>query len=351
MRSVSIGHGAGGKLTSQIIGLAQKAFSSKRLDISLDSAIRPTEGGRIAFTTDSYVVSPLFFPGGDIGRIAVCGTVNDLAVVGARPRYLSCSLIIEEGLPFETLERVLASMAAAAREAGVEIVTGDSKVVEKGHGDGLYVNTAGLGFIPEGLDLSGSAIEEGDALLVSGTLGDHAMTIMNARSELGFESDLKSDAAPLNGLVAALLESGSRVRFMRDITRGGLAELLHELSELSEVSLEIDEDSLPLRSEVRTLSSMLGIDVLSMANEGKLLAVVASEDAERALSVMRSHPYGLDAAVVGRVVSDRKNAAFANESKPRTVFAGGEPRVRLRSSTGGFRIIGRPSGLKLPRIC
>ncbi len=347
-----MGHGAGGSLTAQIIRSARNAFSSDYLDASLDSAILPAEGGRVAFTTDSYVVRPLFFPGGDIGRIAVCGTVNDLAVVGARPRFISCGLIIEEGLPFETLERVFASMAAAAHEAGVEIVTGDTKVVEKGHGDGLYVNTSGIGFVPDDVDLSGSCIEEGDALLVSGTLGDHAMTIMNLRSELGFESSLESDAAPLNSLVEALIASVPRLRFLRDVTRGGLAAVLHELSELAEVSLEIDEDCLPVRREVRALSDILGIDVLSMANEGKLLAVVPAEDVARALSAMRSQRYGAEAAAIGRVTSRRTSPARgAVTGAPAETRGPGEARVTLRTSAGGRRIISRPSGLKLPRIC
>jgi hydrogenase expression/formation protein HypE len=337
-----MGHGAGGSLTEEIVRMARAAFSSAYLDAALDSAVLPPGEGRLAFTTDSYVVKPLFFPGGDIGRLALCGTVNDLAVVGAAPRFVSCGLILEEGLPLGDLERVLASMAAAAREAGVEIVTGDTKVVEKGRCDGMYVSTAGIGFVPAGLELSGRALVAGDALLVSGALGDHAMTVLSLREGLGFESSLTSDAAPLNGLVGALLASGSRIRFMRDLTRGGLAASLHELADLTGAALELDEDGIPARSEVRALSEILGIDVLSMANEGKILAVVAAGDEERALAAMRGHRYGKDAALVGRVTA---LGAVGMEAGV------GEARVRMRTSSGGLRIVARPSGERLPRIC
>jgi hydrogenase expression/formation protein HypE len=342
VKSVVMGHGAGGALTDEIIRMAKGAFSSAYLDAGLDSALLPTEEGRIAFTTDSFVVRPLFFPGGDVGRLAVCGTVNDLAVVGARPRFVSCGLILEEGLPLEELERALLSMGSAAAEAGVEIVTGDTKVVEKGHGDGIYINTAGLGFVPAGLDLSGAGIEEGDAILVSGTLGDHAMTILSLREGLGFESALASDCAPLGGLVGALLGSGARVRFIRDLTRGGLATSLHELAELSRSALEIDEEALPVKSEVRALSEILGIDIPSMANEGKLMAIVGRGDECQALAAMRSHAYGRDAAAVGRVVAVGKDGGGREL---------GAARVRIKTLSGALRILGRPSGEKLPRIC
>jgi hydrogenase expression/formation protein HypE len=337
-----MGHGAGGSLTEEIVRMARAAFSSGYLDAALDSAVLPPAEGRLAFTTDSYVVKPLFFPGGDIGTLALCGTVNDLAVVGAAPRFVSCGLILEEGLPLDDLERVLASMAAAAREAGVEIVTGDTKVVEKGRCDGMYVSTAGIGFVPTGLELSGRAIVAGDALVVSGALGDHAMTVLSLREGLGFESSLKSDAAPLNGLVGVLLASGARIRFMRDLTRGGLAASLHELADLAGAALELDEDGIPARSEVRALSEILGIDVLSMANEGKILAVVAAGDEERALAAMRGHRYGKDAALVGRVTALGAVGIGAGV---------GEARVRMRTSSGGLRIVARPSGERLPRIC
>jgi len=337
MKYVTMGHGSGGGLTEDIIGMARAAFSSAYLDSGLDSAVLPAQEGRIAFTTDSFVVRPLFFPGGDIGRIAVCGTVNDLSVVGAEPRFISCGLILEEGLLLEDLERVLGSMGAAAAEAGVEIVTGDTKVVEKGHGDGIYINSAGIGIVPAGLELNGAGIEAGDAILVSGSLGDHAMTIMSLREGLGFESGLKSDCAPLNGLVRALLGSRAEVRFIRDLTRGGLAASLHELALLSGTSLEIVEECLVVKSEVLALSEILGIDPLSMANEGKLMAIVGRGGEEKALAAMRSHAYGREATLVGRVVGTSSEA--------------GSARVRMRVRSGGIRIVGRPSGEKLPRIC
>jgi hydrogenase expression/formation protein HypE len=335
VKNIVMGHGSGGGLTQEIIELARAAFASPHLD-GLDSAVLPPEPGRIAFTTDSYVIRPIFFPGGDIGRIAVCGTVNDLCVVGAVPRYVSCGLILEEGLPLESLERVLASMARAAREAGVQVVTGDTKVVEKGHGDGLYINTGGIGFVPQGVDLAGRDIEEGDLILVSGFLGDHAMTILNLRESLGFDSALVSDCAPLSGLAAALVASGG-VRFMRDLTRGGLAAALHELADLRGLAVELDEESLPVRDGVRALSEILGIDPLAMANEGKLMAVVRETDARRAFAAMRSHPLGGDAAIVGRVTA--RPAGRASGS------------VVLGTVTGGKRLVPRPSGDRLPRIC
>jgi len=326
-----MGHGSGGGLTQEIIELARAAFASSYLD-GLDSAILPSAPGRIAFTTDSFVVRPLFFPGGDIGRLAVCGTVNDLCVVGAEPRYLSCGLILEEGLPLDQLELVFASMAGAAREAGVQVVTGDTKVVEKGRGDGIYINTAGIGFLPEALELSGRGIVEGDLVLVSGCLGDHAMTILNLRESLGFDNRLRSDCAPLGGLASAL--RGPALRFMRDLTRGGLGAALHELAELRGLHIEIEEDSLPVREEVVALSELLGIDVLGMANEGKLMALVAESSGEAALAALRSQPLGREAAVVGRVAA-----------------RGGRASVSMRTLAGGMRLVPRPAGDKLPRIC
>jgi hydrogenase expression/formation protein HypE len=339
MKSVVMGHGSGGGLTQELIDLARGAFASSYLD-GLDSAILPASPGRLAFTTDSFVVSPLFFPGGDIGRISVCGTVNDLCMVGAVPRFLSCALILEEGLPLEQLERVFASMAEAAREAGVEIVTGDTKVVEKGRGDGIFINTAGIGFVPEELELSGRSIEAGDLVLVSGTLGDHAMTILNLRESLGFDNSLRSDCAPLCGLCDAL--RGPGLRFMRDLTRGGLAAALHELAELRGISIEIEEESLPIREEVRALSEMLGIDALGMANEGKLVAIVREAEAEGALEALRSRAPGTEAAIVGRIVG-RAGEGESSLADP--------ARVRMRTVTGGLRLVARPAGERLPRIC
>jgi hydrogenase expression/formation protein HypE len=326
----------------ELISRFRSVLKSDYLDQGLDSALLPPVAGALAFTTDSFVVKPLFFPGGDIGRLAVCGTVNDLSVVGARPLFLSSALILEEGFPLEDLDRVLASMAEAAREAGVQVVTGDTKVVEKGRGDGIYITTAGVGALREGLDLSGAAIREGDILLVSGSLGDHAMTILSLRESLGFASSLRSDCAPLNGLVAALIDSGACPVFMRDLTRGGLAAALCELADLRRLSLEIDEEALPLRDEVRSMGELLGIDALTMANEGKILVVVPRDKAESALAALREQPLGREARAIGRVALVAGAAAGA---------ADGAAGVRMRTVSGGVRRVTRPYAEKLPRIC
>jgi len=335
MKAVTMGHGAGGTLMDELINRMRSVLASAYLDQGLDSALLPRVEGRLAFTTDSFVVRPLFFPGGDIGRLAVCGTVNDLSVVGAEPLYLSSSLILEEGLPLETLDRVIASMAAAALEAGVQIVTGDTKVVEKGHGDGVYVTTAGVGRLRDGIDLTGSRASEGDVLLVSGELGDHAMTVLGLRESLGFASGLKSDCAPLNGMIGGLIGSGAMPSFMRDLTRGGLAAALCELAALRSLGLEIDEEALPVRDEVRALSELLGIDPLTMANEGKILAVVAESRVELALGALRAHPLGRGARAIGRVLGPSRGRAG----------------VGMRTASGGVRRITRPYAEKLPRIC
>lgn len=333
MSDISMGHGSGGTLMEELIARIRVAFSSTYLDRGLDSAILPRPEGELAFTTDSFVVRPLFFPGGDIGKLAVCGTVNDLSVVGATPLYLSSSLILEEGLSLETLDRAIASMAAAAREAGVEIVTGDTKVVEKGHGDGIYITTAGVGSLRPGVDLSGSRVERGDVLIVSGFLGDHAMTILGLRESLGFASALQSDCAPLNGMIGGLLDSGACPLFMRDITRGGLAAVLCELAALRGSRLEIEEELLPVSDEVKALGELLGIDPLTMANEGKVLAVVREDKAEVALEALRAHPYGAGARAIGTIVGvDREG-------------------VSMLTSSGGVRRVTRPYAEKLPRIC
>jgi hydrogenase expression/formation protein HypE len=290
-------------------------------------------GTRLAFTTDSFVVRPLFFPGGDIGRLAVHGTVNDLAVGGARPFYLSAAFILEEGLPLTDLQRVVASMRAACREAGVALVTGDTKVVDRGKGDGVFITTSGIGLVPEGRSLSIHAARPGDRVLVSGTLGDHGIAIMSVREGIEFETVLESDTAPLNGLAAAILDACPATRCMRDPTRGGLSSALNELAVASRVGVVLDESAIPLRPEVRGACEMLGLDPLYVANEGKLIAVVPPEDADRALAAMRRHPLGKNAALVGTVV-----AAHAGM-------------VILRSRVGGERVVTLLSGEQLPRIC
>ncbi|GAA2004304.1 hydrogenase expression/formation protein HypE [Nocardiopsis rhodophaea] len=331
---ITMAHGAGGKATATLVeAMFLDAFHNPALD-QLDDAARVEAGAeRLAVTTDSFVVSPLFFPGGDIGDLAINGTVNDLAVSGARPMYLSAGFILEEGFGVAELRRITASMAAAAREAGVEVVTGDTKVVERGKGDGCYITTTGVGVLERGLALGPGQARPGDAVLVSGPIGDHGMTIMLSRGELDIESDIESDTAPLHGLVAALLDGASGVRCLRDATRGGVATVLNEVATASEAAVVLDESSIPVRDEVRGAGEILGIDPLYMACEGRLVAVVDGAQAEDALAAMRSHPLGADAAVIGTVKDD-----------PPTL-------VLLRTEFGGTRIVDVMIGDPLPRIC
>ena len=289
---------------------------------------------KLAFTTDSYVISPLFFPGGDIGKLAICGTVNDLAVTGAQPRYLSAGFIIEEGLPLKTLERVVISMAETARGAGIQIVTGDTKVVNHGAADGLFINTAGVGFVPPGRHLGPSRLRPGDTILISGTIGDHGMAVMMEREGLQFSSSLVSDCAPLNGLIADLLAAcPDAVRCMRDPTRGGVVSTLNEWAGAANIGIEIDETAIPLRDEVRGACEVLGLDPLYVANEGKVIVAVDPAYAETAISTLQAHPLGREAAIVGRITK-------------------GHPgRVVLRTMLGAQRILDMLVGEQLPRIC
>lgn len=334
---ITLAHGAGGKSTHALVeALFLRELRNPALEALTDSALISPAGGAgpaLAFSTDSYVVRPLFFPGGDIGELAVNGTVNDLAMAGARPRYLSAGFILEEGFPSAELERIVTSMGLAARAAGVAVVAGDTKVVERGKADGLYVNTAGLGVVEPGRELSPAGIREGDRVLVSGTLGDHGMAIMIARGELELEVDLESDTAPVHELAAALLAAAPGVRCMRDPTRGGLATVLAELALEAELSIAIDEAALPVRAEVNGACEILGIDPLYVANEGKLAAVVAAEDADAALAALRSHPLGQDAAVVAEVRADPPGM------------------VLLETAFGGSRVVDMLAGDPLPRIC
>jgi hydrogenase expression/formation protein HypE len=337
---ILLGHGSGGQLTADLIGrLFLPAFRNDVLGALEDQALLDVSGHngprtpRLAFTTDSFVVQPLFFPGGDIGRLAVHGTVNDLAVGGARPLFLSAAFILEEGLPLSDLERIVASMRQACDEAGVALVTGDTKVVDRGKGDGVYITTSGIGLVPEGRCLSIHAARPGDKILVSGTIGDHGIAIMSVREGLEFETVLESDTAPLTGLVQAILEACPGTRSMRDPTRGGVSSALNELAAASKVGVKIDEASVPLRNEVRGACEMLGLDPLYVANEGKLIAVVPPEDAGRVLAAMRAQPQGKNAAVVGKVVADHPGL------------------VILRSLVGGERVVMMLAGEQLPRIC
>jgi hydrogenase expression/formation protein HypE len=335
---VILAHGGGGELTRQL--LAEHILPPLRndlLDPLTDAAVLDAGDGRLCFTTDAYVVTPIEFPGADIGRLAVCGTVNDLAVMGAAPVALSLAMVLEEGLPFETLGRIIASIAQAASEAGVVVATGDTKVVERRNSatsaPGMTITTAGVGRLDRTLDLSPGRVEPGDAVLINGPVAEHGLAVMSAREDLSFQTEIRSDAAPLAGLIAATLDSGADVKFLRDPTRGGLAGLLADLSEDTSLSVEITETALPLTPPCRSAADMLGLDPLTVANEGKVVAVVASGDAQAALQAMRNHPLGTKAAIIGQVTP----------SDP--------PLVELVTRVGGRRIVSRPYGEDLPRIC
>jgi hydrogenase expression/formation protein HypE len=330
---VTLAHGAGGKASRALVeGLFLPELGNPLLDALGDAAVLELGGARLAFTTDSYVVKPLVFPGGDIGDLAVNGTVNDLAVSGAVPRFLSAGFVIEEGFPVADLRRIAASMARAAEAASVVIAAADTKVVERGNADGLYVNTAGIGVVQAGVELGPDLVRAGDVVLVSGTLGDHGMAVLIARGDLDLEVDLASDTAPVHELAAALLEVGG-VRWMRDPTRGGLATALNELAGQAEAGIALDEAALPLRTAVVGACEILGIDPLYVANEGKLAAVIALERADEALAVLRSHPLGAEAAIVGEIRAEPAGM------------------VLLNTGFGGSRIVDMLVGDPLPRIC
>jgi len=331
---ITMAHGAGGKATHTLIeAVFLDAFRNPMLEKMEDQAVFPVAEGRLAFTTDSYVVSPLFFPGGDIGELAVNGTVNDLAMSGARPLHLSAGFILEEGFAIADLQRIAASMAAAATAAGVTIVTGDTKVVQRGKADGCYINTAGVGVLEREVTLEAGRARPGDKVLVSGPIGDHGVTIMLARGELDISSDITSDTAPLAGLVDTLLSSVDGVRCLRDATRGGVATILNEVAVASDVAVVVDEASVPMRTEVRGASEILGIDPLYVACEGRMVIVVDGTQADAALAALRSHPLGAGAAIIGEVKAD-----------PPTL-------VLLRTEFGGTRIVDMLIGDPLPRIC
>jgi hydrogenase expression/formation protein HypE len=331
---ITLSHGAGGKSTHALVeALFLSELGNPLLEPLADSAVIRRDGARLAFSTDSYVVKPLFFPGGDIGELAVNGTVNDLAMSGARPLCLSAAFIIEEGFPVADLRRVAASMGRAASEAGVAVAAGDTKVVERGKADGLYVSTSGVGVLEREVELTPARIRAGDRVLVSGTVGDHGMAIMIARGELDLEVELESDTAPLASLVDALLDATSGVRVIRDPTRGGLATVLAELALAAEVGIAIDERALPVRTEVTGACEILGIDPLYVANEGKLVAVVAPDEADAALAAVRSHPAGRDAQLIGEV----------RDEPPGLVL--------LETAFGGSRVVDMLAGDPLPRIC
>ncbi len=332
---IVLGHGGGGKLSAELVEhLFLPAFQNATLAGLTDAAVLPQPSGRLVFSTDSYVVRPLFFPGGSIGELAVNGTVNDLAMSGAQPQYLSAGFILEEGFPMESLVRVVQAMAEAARTAGVQIVTGDTKVVDRGHGDGCYINTAGIGLLmDDDLCIAPQQVQVGDAVLVSGTLGDHGMAIMSVREGLEFESVIQSDTAPLHTLVRAMLDSGAQLRVMRDPTRGGAASSLNELATAAQVGIEVDETKVPVDPTTQAACELLGLDPVYVANEGKLLVIVAANDAETLLEVMQDHRLGKQAAIIGRVTKEHPGIVVA------------------RTAIGGKRVIAMQIGEQLPRIC
>jgi hydrogenase expression/formation protein HypE len=333
--TIVMGHGGGGKLGNELVEhLFLPAFRNPELENLGDAAVLDLGDGKLAMSTDSFVVQPLFFPGGSIGELAVNGTVNDLAVSGAEPKFLSASFILEEGFPLAQLAAIVDNMARAAITAGVKIVTGDTKVVEHGHGDGCYINTAGVGLLRPGITVGPHRAQSGDAILVSGTIGDHGMAIMSVREGLEFESQIRSDCAALNGMIAEVLAAvGAAVHTMRDPTRGGLASTLNEIAQSSGVGIEIDEPSLPVRPQVQSACELLGLDPVYVANEGKAVFFVAPEAAEQILALLRAHPLGKDAARIGRVTAEHKRMLVA------------------RTAMGANRVIPTQIGEQLPRIC
>jgi hydrogenase expression/formation protein HypE len=333
-KTVVLGHGSGGKLTHQLIQkMIVPAFQNPILEAQHDGAILPMNGARIAFSTDSYIVHPIFFPGGNIGDLAVNGTVNDLAMCGAKAQYLSASLIIEEGLPMDDLWQVLSSMRAAAERAGVTLVTGDTKVVDRGKGDKIFVNTSGIGMVPDNVNIDPTLASPGDLIILSGPIASHGMAIMSVREGLEFETAIQSDTAALNGLVETMLAASSGIHVMRDPTRGGVASALNEIAERSRTGIRIDESRIPIRADVQGACEILGLDPLYVANEGNLLAFVSPHEADGVLAAMRRDPLGRESEIIGEVIADHPQL------------------VVMRTRIGGNRIVDMLSGEQLPRIC
>jgi hydrogenase expression/formation protein HypE len=333
-KRIQMDHGAGGRASHDLVAKTfMPALANPILKELNDSALLNFQDVRLAMSTDSYVVDPIFFPGGDIGSLAVHGTVNDLAMRGAQPCYLSVGFILEEGLEITDLEKLLTSMAEAAREAGVQVVAADTKVVERGKADRIFINTAGVGIIAPGVDIAGQNAKPGDFILINGPVGDHGIAVLSTREGLSFQTEIQSDSAPLNKLVSDMLEVSRNIHVLRDPTRGGVATALNEVANQSAVGIELEESSLPVRHEVNAACEMLGLDPLYVANEGKVLVMVAPEDADQVLYKMRQHPLGRDSCIIGRVVSEHPG------------------RVVLHTGIGGRRIVDMLSGEQLPRIC
>jgi hydrogenase expression/formation protein HypE len=332
--TIVMGHGGGGKLSADLVEhIFKPLFDNPALDLLGDHALVEIGGARLAISTDSFTISPLFFPGGDIGSLAVHGTINDVAMSGATPLFLSAGYILEEGLEIDTLGRIAASMAAAAKEAGVPIVTGDTKVVDRGHGDGVYINTTGIGIVPDGVNIAAQNARPGDVVIVSGPIGEHGIAILSVREGLTFETELRSDSQPLHDLIAAMLAATTDIHALRDPTRGGLAATLNEFARAARVGIQIDEVSVPVPPAVNAACELLGLDPFYVANEGKLVAVVPESAAELLLETMQAHPRGQGAAIIGRVVEDHPGV------------------VTARTGIGGSRVVDTLVGEQLPRIC
>jgi len=331
---IQIAHGSGGRATAALLEtLFLRYFDHPLLQEQHDAARFPVNQGRMVVSTDAHVITPLFFPGGDIGSLSVHGTINDVAMSGAMPLYLSAAFVLEEGLPLAILERVVASMAAASREAGVPIITGDTKVVERGKGDGMYITTTGIGVVADGVDISGHRARPGDAIILSGNIGEHGMAVLSHRENLGFETTLQSDTAALHGLVQSMLAVAPNIHCLRDPTRGGVATALNEIASQSKVAMELDEQAIPIPSGVMAACELLGLDPLYIANEGKLLCVCTADDAPALLAAMQAHPLGRQAAIIGKVRASE------------------QAWVQMNTSLGGLRMVDWLSGELLPRIC
>jgi len=331
--TVLLSHGSGGTMMKRIIDeVFFEAYAGETLRRADDAAYLDVPTGRVAFSTDTFVVTPHFFPGGDIGKLAICGTVNDVATSGAQVKYLSCGFVLEEGYPLADLKRICRTMAETAREAGVEIVTGDTKVVNRGHGDGVYINTSGVGVLPQGLDLSGVHVQPGDRILISGSIGDHGIAIISTREDLSFQTTVQSDAAPLNHLIARVIEAAPDVRCFRDPTRGGLSSTLNELAEASGTDFRVEEADVVVHPQVQGACDMLGYDVFQVANEGKMVCIVPADQADAALAAMRADRYGSEAAIIGEVIE-------------------GTGKVFLHTAFGSTRVLDMLVGEQLPRIC
>lgn len=333
-KRINMTHGSGGRASAQLIDeLFVRHFDNDLLRQSNDQAMFEVPIGRMVISTDGHVVSPLFFPGGDIGSLSVHGTINDVAMSGAKPLYLSAGFIIEEGYPMGDLERIVISMAAASRQAGVPVVTGDTKVVERGKGDGVFITTTGIGVVPEGLEISGDNARPGDIILLNGSIGDHGVAIMSSRENLEFETTIESDSAALHGLIADMVKAVPDIHCLRDPTRGGLATTLNELSRQSGVGMVIEEEALPIKGQIAAACELLGLDPLYVANEGKLVCICPETGAEKLLATMKTHPLGTDATIIGRVIEDEHHF------------------VQMKTAFGGSRVVDWLSGEQLPRIC